>query len=336
MSGIVLRIVFHGLILFVPGPPDPSPKDHLTAYLVNAGQVPPRASGCVHKHLPLLEFRAAPADCVAGGCQAHGRQCSCSLQQNEILIQPAAVGTGKPLSHGPPPPLPNATSETDFSYLVNLDNLKVKADLNDLNGASPTGVVARLTIPFTSVTTCHLATRAHPGQGDWIHAFNFRRLGDNVAGSVTQAVAQALIAESTLPASSPVTVQLATFGKAPIGKPIKLVPELCGTGSESCIEIWLSNARDDSPDKECDDGTGRDFAFFSRLKFIPPVLWEASLVPQVDDSRKVQLPDAKTCADYMPTVSMVPHASSTAGPESRDVVTVVSRPVCPMAVYYPR
>jgi hypothetical protein len=328
MGDIMLRFIFQGLILFNPGPADPLPKDHLTAYLIDASSVPTTASGCVHQHMPSVAFRATPADCVHGGCQARDRDCSCNLARNEILISPAAVSAGISLSHSPATPLPTAQTEADFSYIINLARLGLSVDLTNLNSGAPLNLVGRLTIPIKSVTSCRLAL-GYETNGDYIHAYNFKRLGDNAAAPVTQAIAQALIAESSVPATSNVTIQLAGFNKQGIYPPIPLIPELCGDGTESCIEIWVSNMRDDIPINDpCNDGNGRDFAFFSKITGLNAT-WEASLVPQMDVSQRTQLSDAQACGAYVPGGHPTP-LNSVLGPEN-----LVSRPVCPMAVYYP-
>jgi hypothetical protein len=87
------------------------------------------------------------------------------------------------------------------------------------------------------------------------------------------------------------------------------------------VEIWLSNERVEhymQPDNICDDGIGRDFAFFYDLVENPPAFWDKRPVPHVKYSV------AKSIADLFPPSD--PHLCM--GKKA-----LMSRPICPMASF---
>jgi len=335
---IPLRIFLHGLILLVPGPDTGGGViKQLTAYLVNATSVPEYASGCVHKHSPALAFYAEAKECTRAGCQSQGPYCTCSLQNREIALEGASASSGSKLLSAPPTALPTKVTAGDFSYIINLFNLGLSIDLNNLNGTNPTTfLIARMSFPFDSLTACRLAL--HDDSGTLKnYAFNFRSLGTSTLGSRTQALAQALIAEAQ---ASPDTTNLVL--KDFTGTRLATIPlrhEKCEDGQE-CFELWLTNPRDELPPgpNPCDDGKGRDFAFVYEIldKAANQLDWDARPVPQVTDKRTGPYSPDK-CDLYMPAVAPSAAGKDRASAASSlmlGMVTVISRPVCPMAVYY--
>jgi hypothetical protein len=317
-----ILIILHGLIALVPSLGGVSP---MTALVVSTTppNLPNPPPACYAQHTPLLTVLAS--NCPSPDCTANGNQCTCPLVGDDLTLQilPASTPNPKPLTGTAPRPLPFSNkSARDFSYLANLKLLGQSVDPSYSTSTVPPALrpylAARLRFPFDTVIACNLTTRP-VNNTDIIYAMNFRQLGnDEQDGEFTQAVGQIALATFTpsVTGTQSVVLTLTKFdGTSP--RSLTLIP----AGTDGYI-IKLTNERSDqdlfkSPDNPCDDGIGRDFAFFYNLTpgQLPP--WNQRLLPHVNyTSAKSSLdadhPDCALAYKYK---------------------TPMSRPICPMAAF---
>jgi hypothetical protein len=291
---ILLRIFFHGLIALVPMADG---SNQMTALLVNALKVPDVASQCVAVHTPSIEFLTSIAECNAAasiGCKTVSGRCSCEVQRQEISLGTTVTPSIVKFNVQPPHRMPDSPQSevAELSYMPNLLNLP-GASLNpDFLTLKPQDLLDRMTFAYDSVGPCILAGREIPG-GSEIHTFSFGRLGDPAGTMMRQAIAQLMEAKAMVPfdgATNKVTLSIVGFD-SPTSFTMNLLPEPCDPQSGTmpqCIDIDLANVRKPLPSgpSGCDDGVGRDFAFFYKLFTTPPP-WEARLVPIDDNTQKV-------------------------------------------------
>jgi hypothetical protein len=309
VNTVLLRIFFHGMIALVPMADG---SNHMTALLVNASKVPDVASKCVAVHTPKLRFLTSSAECIAAGsigCKVVGGSCSCEARRQEIslgtTVKPAQIN----FNGQPPHKLPKTPADegAEFSYMANILNLSgslLNEDFVKLK-SPPSALLDRMTFAYDSVEPCMLAARNLPAGGSEIHTFSFGRLGDPTGTIMGQAIAQMMAAQAIVPfdgTTNKVTLSIVGFD-SPTSFTMNLLPEPCdphGGTTPLCIDIDLANVRDSAPvGSGCDDGVGRDFAFFYELLKTPPP-WEARLVPIDDNTVKVdaKVLEIKECADH--------------------------------------
>ena len=314
MSTIPLHIVLQGLIALVPVQDGSS--NTMTALLVEAHQ---HARVCPAVHSPQLTVFTANSQCLAAGCTAAGRQCTCDLSHQEISIdiQPVPPPHRVALNKRPERRLPfDQPSATDFAYVANMDVLGFKLDPRFRDDVvPPPGLAARMRFPFDSVAACSLATR-HDERTDNVHPLSFRPLGaEEERNEVSQALAQMVVTTLTIPEDNgsghAVAVTLRDFsGGNEHTLNLDLVPE--------GVVLLLSNNRDELFRGEpCEDGIGRDFAHFYDLTQNPPPTWEERLVPHVKYTQW------KSAADLDSKECQIP------------VKNPMSLPICPMATFNP-
>lgn len=144
-----------------------------------------------------------------------------------------------------------------------------------------------------------------------VHPLSFRKTGDlEKPGDGSQALAQEVMSMLTLPDEATVTVTITDFGGGN-RRDLRLAP-----GAEG-YRIELTNMRKKEeellPGDPCDDGVGRDFAFFYELVKDKPA-WKDRLLPHVKYTRWKSSKDlgADRC---------------------HPIKAPSSRPICPMASF---
>ncbi len=324
MTTVLLRIFFHGMIAFVPMT---GGGNQMKALLVDSQTPPDVASRCVAEHRPELRFRTSNSECIAAasiGCQVDGADCSCSLVRQEISFATTVTPAQVKFNVQPPRKMPDSpTSEAaELSYIPNILNIH-NAKLNqDFLNLKPKLLLDRMTFSYDTVEPCMLAARNLAAGGSEVHTFSFGRLGDTTGSFMGQAIAQMMTAQATVPYDGITTmVGLNVLGfDHPTSFSMNLLTQPCdphGSPTPVCIDVTLGNAREELPTpSECDDGVGRDFAFFYELLNNPPP-WESRLLPIDDNTVKVDstLLEIKECADHPK------------GP--------MNRPICAMASFIP-
>lgn len=316
MSGMMVDIMLHGLIVLVPIQGANSQHNHMTALLINARE--PRAElQCFVPHEAVLTISAKSDQCEAAGCSSNRGTCECKFEKFEEIslspdVQPQPL-EGM-LRTRPERGLPfDEVEATSFAYIGNLSNLgqTVKRELLDTSTVpSPNPLIARMTFPFKEANACSLATRPDEG-GKNVHPLNFREVGESEKPQeMSQALAQVFMAHYELPENSPpLTLTLRRSGANP--RSIELMP------GETGYSIRLENKRlyDLDPGDPCDDGIARDFGLYYDLAENPPAL-EDRLIPHVKYTRWKG-------------------ANELLGTTCQRMKEPMSRPVCPIGSFYP-
>lgn len=271
---------------------------------------------CFAPHVPELKLTPqSVASCIPAGCVVSGGQCVCTLDRQNVTlsIDPPLNLEKKKLNGKPQHSLPfDAASADDFSYIANLSQQPEgwKLDPKFLEPVPPVALVARMEFPFETIKACSLGLRLDEG-GRNVHPLSFRPHGTpEKAGDVNQALAQQALAFLDVPEQATVTVTLREFGGS--GHDLVLKPGVHG------YVIELSNMRhphDMDIDDPCDDGIGRDFAFYYELVQDKPA-WKDRPVPHVKGTRWKSASDlvSEDCTQR-------PHHAAS------------SRPICPMASF---
>lgn len=327
MATIPIRIILHGLIALVPqnGPDGAT----MTALLVNTRH-PPADMECHDEHFPRIKFPTTAQECTAvAQCELEDEGlCLCSLFRQEISILPQATRNPVVLQRTPPRSLPfDRASAGDFAYVANLSAMGYTLDPaflpTDPAVAPPAALAARFRFPFDTAAACDLATRRDDG-ADYVHATNMRPLGrEEERNETSQAVAQRV--ETT------VAIDVNIAGGQRLKLRLNPFPGQAGSVHEFMlpvdlaeVEIELSNERSDErrthfmvPDQICDDGIGRDFAFFYDLVQNKPAVWNDRPLPHIKYSV------SKSFADL----------DMRTGGLCRRMKVTMSRPICPMASF---
>jgi hypothetical protein len=337
---IILRIVFHGLIAFVPSPH----HSQMTALLVASL---PDPNQCIAKHDARLMFPTGDSDkCIpAVGC-SYGADhiCTCTLDYKTIAFPVSALPASTEPGHQPPHVLP-ATKDAaaDMAYLVNMSNLGydiLRTAVTGDPGNPP--LVARMVFPYTRLAACDLAT--DQGDDDLPHSYNFHPYLSAQVGW-DQPLAQGLVTEADVP-SGDVSLELNTLGAS--GSPTTFKLTATCVHQKCTAEVTLENTRDPYIQQDpCNDGVGRDFAFYYDLTTVP-LSFAFRPVPEVDDvAGNITAGDLEPAMCPARTESHGPLADQASWrqrigkrhgrrePIEAHATTVYSHPVCAMAVFYP-
>lgn len=321
---IPLKIALHGLIALVPTFNPDLGLNSMVALLVDAREI--HGGECEMEHNPKLKFVAANNECLRLGCKPTARICDCrALTGMDISLRfvpelPNNLGAVPIESHAIPGVLPRNSEEAgDFSYVANLAQKPFNLSLDrGYLESSPSAdllehLVARMEVPFESITSCDLGSRADGGVA-YVHAMGFRRLSDpSYEEEPSQAVAQSVILQLNIPdESTKVWMVFRDFNDSTgvNAKEILLVPR------ESEYKIDLSN-NPDAPlerDAPCDDGIARHFAMYYHMAEKSP---NEPLLPHLrfTISRRKQDIEPKVCKD--------PYFG------------LVDRPICPIGSFNP-
>lgn len=330
MTTVPIRIILQGLIALFPQT-DPSGSQTMTALLVNARDKP-AGMVCFAEHTPKIRFPTSASDCrKCPGSDYDQGFCSCTLSRHEIAILPQpSPGTSTFSNDGPHRSLPfNAEEAASFAYVANLSRLGYVLDPSVKPGSTLTPIqalAARFSFPFKSVASCGLATRRDE-VADYVHPLSMRALGEEEhTTDMIQAMARQVEATTQVDVDTSVPMalklRLTLFpGEAPDAR-YPLDFELPTNLKE--VDIFLSNERMTlNPDDMCDDGIGRDFAFFYNLadasQSSGPLDWNLRKLPHVKYSL------SKSAMDLS-----LPPSSLQCLPPGK---ATMSRPICPMASY---
>jgi hypothetical protein len=281
-----IHIILHGLIALAPttGAAITNPANHMTALLVDARRQPPEYATCFASHQPMLVVKTPTTqECVAQGCTSSKPSdkddCTCTLLREEVSLQaglkPEKAASKLQLRSQPEKGIPDSKEgAADFSYVANLSQLGQQLDDRFLAPHPPIALIARMTFPVESVSACSLGTRPDEGNEN-IYPMGFRPLHeDEKAGDASQALAQGVVATFETD-QDPIIITLTDFES---GSQRKLTLKPSADGE---YDVYLMNARHDlSSDDPCDDGVGRDFAFFYDLVKSPEE-WENREIPHV-------------------------------------------------------
>ena len=298
MSPFLLRIIFHGLIAFVPQTPQqPGGHNMLTALVLDGQSVPKNASGCVATHHATISFTYQDApSCFDNGCKFNNNECSCEITHSKNILldpepDPGSVPQTPQLPLTPPAnPVPQSGAEADnFSYVMNLQTnqtdqtgLHLRPGL--LDGPLPADLLARMNFAYTTLHACDLASQPENG-ADVVRAYVLTRIASPLTGPET-AVAQRVVADTTITPNDPKNpnnVTLTLQDNTGAARSFKLSPQGQCDGTTPCVLISINSDRDPNPAAECNDGVARDFAFFYGLVQAPPQ-WEARFLPVADRS----------------------------------------------------
>jgi hypothetical protein len=312
MDTLTLKIIFHGLIALVPTT-GLDGSAHMTALLVDARQSPSGASSeCFSPYRPMLRVNSSSDECLAAGCSPSGQTCTCNLSRQEISTHLNIWFTKRNLAKKPPSGLPvNPQQAGDFSYIANMARPPFNTVLNSnfLKAIPPSILVARMEFPFETITACALSNWRDEG-ADMVHSMSMHPVHTPpVEEGDDQALAQAAVAELTIPKNEKVMLTIRNFDTTKT-QFLTLKPEANG------YRIELLNERVTLDlDDPCADGVGRDFAFFYELVQSPPS-WRDRLIPHINYMQRKSAKGIKPseCAPYSP---------------------LVSRPICPMASFNP-
>jgi hypothetical protein len=319
MNTILLRIVMHGLVALALDQTGGG-SNHLTAFLVNAHALPQGVTDqCFAEHMPMISVDPKNnSDCNAiTGCAINTdtNLCDCHLDGREVSLQMDPPLADPPLWTDKSPgshPLPfNAKEAASLTYVTNLtEEFGLILDPQLLTSAPPDTLAARMDFPFESITSCALAVRPDEG-GRNVHAMSFRMLGFlERPGDISHAVSQQVLTKLTLSDNTTLALRIRSFDASDE----HLLPLKPGADG---YFIDLSNMRHDDMkiDDPCDDGIGRDFAFFYQLAQNKPA-WADRKIPHVKLTRW------KSSSDLQPLdcLDLLDHAPS-------------SRPICPMGSF---
>jgi hypothetical protein len=316
-----ILIILHGLIALVPSSGGNSPMAAL------AIRTPLKMPGpCVAAHGASLSVSATNAQCVAvSGCNPNGPLCDCTVDGEDISLQilPASSPSPASLTRTAPRPLPfDSPSASDFSYLANMSLLGQTVDPGYLSPSVGStlapNLVARLQFPFDSVITCSLATR-RVERSDNVYALNFRQLeNEQQVNENSQALGQIALATFT-PVGTGAEAVVLTLTKFDGSATRSLTLTPAGTDGY-VIRLTDERVAYMVPDKACDDGVGRDFAFFYNLTpAASQQAWGQRQVPHVNYT------SWKSALDVNPPACAIAYKYK----------TPMSRPICPMATFNP-
>jgi hypothetical protein len=330
MSAIPLKIFLHGLIALVPT--TDQGVNNMTALLVD-GRMPMQEQCMVEHHPQLTFFVAHTADCVSvPGCTVSVDRCTCRhdtakgvdpLSGKQIwldILPQATLAPGNPKGALPDHALPNDSAEAgSFAYVANLSQPPLGLAVDPIylasnpSPAARTHMVARMKVPYNSLTSCALATREDGGETN-VHSLSFRKLHtQSQSGEVSYAMAQKVIAELTVPDG----------GTA--GQTVKLhISDFGGTNDHSftlkpgpdAYRIDLGNDPETALDRDdpCDDGVARHFMHFYDLALTVPA---EELLPHV------RFTQFKNAASLQPDTCKDP------------VFGLEDRPICPLVSFNP-
>jgi hypothetical protein len=326
---VPLYIILHGLIALVPLN-EADGVNHMTALLVDAKQ-PPEMVECFKPHMPMLTLNVVDKnECTAAGCTLPSTKCICDFnviphKQAIVDISPSVdIAKQKLLKDRPQRDLPFGPSDAGgFAYIANLELPPINATFNtdflsrDPNVPVPAGLIARMTFPFESVNACTLAVR-HTEGSDAVHSLGFWPIhGDEQADGLSQALAQQAVASIKIPDGTSVVVTISDFdGSNP--KPIRLATEFNSTLNSLEYLVMLENSRQElRPDDQCEDGIGRDFAFFYGLTN-NPMPWTQRPIPHIKYNRWKSAGEIEVDAC-----------------KKHPIHAMTSRPICALASFIP-
>lgn len=327
MSSILVHVFFHGLIAVAPVNQDGTAvvpiaqsPNHMVALAVDGRSIP--RANCLDRHEPRIVIANADQnDCTnarAAGCDYNKQDhqtCTCRLALHDVALLPERTQPAHPLHGKPSVDLPTeSTSAGDFAYVANLSRLGLALDPKNL-GPKPSKVVARMRLPFETITSCSLSATG-PDSDRKVHPFTLKSLDakttPNPVDGFHQAVAE--VVEVNVPYDTALATQLAVRLQDFDGKNPHVIHFKPDHGS---ADITFSNARlPVGQDDACNNGVGYDFQFFYDLAIDPPAM-AARPVPHVDLN---QTTDASSVAQ---------------GDCTQHVKATVSRPVCAMAAFAP-
>lgn len=327
MANIPVEIILQGLIALVPIH-GRSGIDYMTALLVDGRQPPGEASDCVKDHAAdhtamhhaAIRFSTQSRECTdVQECSMKSGRCTCDLDRMEISIipspSPPPPATSNLREPTRPPILPfdnSRGSAGSFENIPSLNLLGQRLNQDFLAVSPPSALVGRFQFPVESLLACNLSTRPDDRTAN-VHPLQFRKVGaEPQSGDLTQAGAQKLVAKFTLSLpDEPVMVpklRLRSFDGS-VSHEFELL------GSRLRIEVLNHRPELLPVDDPCDDGVGRDFAFFYDLVESPPA-WKDRKVPHV------KFTVLKSLTDVDP-------------PDCEPYKAPMSRPICPMASINP-
>jgi hypothetical protein len=250
------------------------------------------------EHNPKLSFFVAKtADCESvTGCTMSGDQCTCTHdtvngvdplagQQIWLDFQPDPLpAPSLPKGALPAPLLPSTPAQAgSFLYVANLSQEPLRLAVDPIylasnpSPAARTHMVARMDVPYNSVTSCALATREDNGLNK-IHALSFRKLHDPSQNTeVSYAMAQKVVAELMVPDGG-TTVQAVTLHFSAFDgtndHAFTLKPD------KGAYRIDVGNDPEAPLDRDdpCDDGVARHFSHFYEMALTVPA---EELLPHV-------------------------------------------------------
>jgi hypothetical protein len=322
MSPIPLTVILHGLLALVPT--QDSNNGHLiTALLLDARS----ASGmeCMSQHSPNLRFdvpHATQIQCSSAGCALTGLTCSCTdaLAGKKVSfeITPAPdLSVSLPKSRLFLPELPAAPADAgDFSYVANLALPPFGQVLNPnyLTTSPPQNLLARIDVPFHTVTACALAAREDEGESH-IQPFSFHKLHvQGKAGEGSQAVAQVAVAQVDVPDAGGGTQQVILHISSPDGTNDHAI--VLDPGSNGFLVDLANDATVLDRDEPCEDGVARHFAMLYEFAATPPAMPDR-LIPHARFS------NGKKASDFQLPICNLPFKNP------------MDRPVCPIATFNP-
>jgi hypothetical protein len=336
MSAIPLKIFMHGLMALVPSQ-DPG-VNSMVALLVD-GRMQMQGECMMEHHPKLTFFVAKTADCVkVPGCTVSGDQCTCKhdtakgtdpLVGKQIWFETSPQPNfppDRPAGDLPPPgkDLPDSSDEAaKFYYVANMSQAPFGLKLDTIylaknpSPAARTHLAARMELPYTSLTSCALATREDGGVSN-VHSMSFRKLHTaSKSDEKGYALAQKVIAEVTFPdagsGKQSVTLHISDFNGAggPTDHALKLKP------GPDAYRVDLGNDPEVALDRDdpCDDGVARHFSQFYDLALTVP---DEELIPHVKPTRSAPWTDLepKACKD--------------------PVFGLADRPICPLVTFNPQ
>lgn len=285
-----LYVIMHGLIALMPHN-KPAESNLMTALLVNAMKQPAEMTECFEEHVPVLTVKPEPGSgtqCNAAGCHFDGTFCTCDFSPPPTPPIPPRRQARLEIINAPPLPLPAPLNRrlaaslpfdynfaSDFSYIPNLTQAPLNARLDkrsldestDAEQIVPDSLIARMTFPYTNVYACTLGERPDEGSNN-VYPFAFRPLhAAEAPGELKQAAAQQALAFINVPDGAKVVLTISELSGAN-SHSINLATTINPQNNRSEYLIQLTNSRKmhlDRPDEPCDDGVGRDFAFFYSL-----------------------------------------------------------------------
>ncbi len=327
MSAVPLKIFLHGLIALVPIT-DPGGANRLTALLVDGRMT--MGEQCMTEHHPKLTFFVSrTADCVSvSGCTLSVDRCTCSYdtakgvdpiagKQIWLDIQPEPTPPpALPAGALPIHPLPLDSGEAaSFSYVANLSQAPLNLAVDPIylapvpSPAARTHMVARMEVPYESVTSCALATREDDGETN-VHSLSFRELhAPSQSGEVSYAMAQKVVAQLTVPDGGIVKLHISDFGGTN-DHSFRLKP------GPNAYRVDVGNDPEAPLDRDdpCEDGVARHFLHFYEMALTVP---DKAFLPHVRPTQfsnwKPLEPDACKDPDFGPA----------------------ARPICPVATFNP-
>jgi len=320
MSAITLTVLIHGLIVLAPAV-NGAGGNYMNVLLLDARQQ--SSMECMGVHSPKLTVLVPNnTGCQAAGCHLSGSQCDCTdslagkLVKLEISPAPDQSGPG-PNNQAPTSEIPSSRADAgDYAYVANLARPPFSLTLNQayLSAAPPTNLLARMEIPFKSITACSLVTRESKGEAH-VQSLSFHKLRRRGVGNErSQALAQMVVARLSVPDNGTgdqiVRLHITNLDGS-TGHTIDLAP------GQNGYLIEISNEADVlDRDVACEDGVARHFDHFYDL----------------------------ADASISPPVRLIPHVIYTAGPKAEDLqppecvvptFNVMDRPICPMATFNP-